>query len=92
MTRDMTTWRKALEEALANRGESFDDVEANTMTEEEMDKEFDPDYTSPEITAPFTVWTKNSVYFPTSSDGYDVWISVVSRNPDGKPTKWYGED
>ena len=32
-----------------------------------------------------TVWTKNSVYFPTQCEGYE-WVGRVSRNPDGKPT------
>jgi hypothetical protein len=88
MIRDITTWRKELEEALTRRGESFDDVEANTMTEEEMDREFESNYTKPEIAVPFTVWTENNVYFPFTCDGFAVWVSVVSRNPNGKPTEW----
>lgn len=84
----MTTWKNELNEALNERGESWADVEANTMTEEDMERQFNDGYGGTEGCA-FTVWTKNSVYFPICYDGAE-WVGSVARNPDGKPTEHQG--
>lgn len=84
----MENWKAMLDEALKENGEVWDDVEANTMTEAEMDEAFDAGYGGTEGIA-FTVWTKNSVYFPICYDGAE-WVGRVSRNPDGKPTDHQG--
>lgn len=84
----MDNWKTMLDEALKENGESWADVEANTMTEEEMAKNFDAGYGGTEG-CPFTVWTKNRVYFPICYDGAE-WVGSVSRNPDGKPTDHQG--
>ncbi|HET6725915.1 MAG TPA: hypothetical protein VFH85_07920 [Gammaproteobacteria bacterium] len=84
----MENWKSMLDEALKENGEAWDDVEANTMTEAEMDKSFDSGYGGTEGEA-FTVWTKNSVYFPVCYDGAER-VGRVSRNPDGKPTDHQG--
>jgi hypothetical protein len=88
MTDEMENWETLLGEALKRHGESFADIESNTLTEEEMVKKFDAGYGGIEG-APFTVWTKNYVYFPVCYDGSE-WVGSVSRNPDGKPTKHKG--
>lgn len=75
-----------LSNALKDNGESWDDVEANTMTEEEMAKEFYSGFGEPEG-RPFTVWTKRSVYFPVCHDGSES-VGRVSRHPNGVPT-WH---
>lgn len=80
----MDNWKTMLGDALKENGESWEDVEANTMTEEEMAKNFDSGFGSIEG-CPFTVWTKNTVYFPICYDGAE-WVGSVARNPDGKPT------
>lgn len=85
---DMENWKQMLDEALKERGESWDDVEANTMTDEEMGRLFDSGYGSEEGCA-FTLWTKNTVYFPIVYDGAES-VGCVSRNPDGKPTMHQG--
>ena len=82
---DVRSWKDMLDTALEFNGESWDDVESNTMTEEEMVRKFYAGFGYTEG-CPFTVWTKNSVYFPTQCEGYE-WIGRVSRNPDGKPTR-----
>ena len=74
--------------ALEENGESWSDVEANTMTDDEMAKNFDSGYGATEG-CPFTVWTKNTVYFPLCYDGSE-WVGSVSRNPDGRPTNHQG--
>ena len=86
--RKMENWKTMLDEALKEHGESWADVEANTMTEEEMAKNFDAGFGGTNG-RPFTVWTKNTVYFPICYDGAE-WVGSVSRNPNGKPTDHQG--
>lgn len=84
----MENWKAMLDNALKGNGESWGDVEANTMTDEEMSKMFYSGYGRIEGCA-FTVWTKNFVYFPVCYDGSE-WVGCVSRNPDRKPTDHIG--
>ena len=84
----MANWKTMLNAALQTNGESLADIEANTMTEQDMTNEFDPDFGSTDG-CPFTVWTKTSVYFPLCYDGAEA-VGRVSRNPDGKPTEHQG--
>jgi len=77
-----------LSRTLEEYGESFADIESNTMTDEDMDTEFDDGYGGEEG-CPFTVWTKSRVYFPACYDGAE-WIASVARNPNGKPTGHVG--
>lgn len=88
MNDQLTNWKTELTEALDEYGETWADVEANTMIDAEMEKSFDPGYGGAEG-CPFTVWTKQSVYFPCVYDGKE-WVGRVSRHPDGKPTKHQG--
>lgn len=83
-----TTWRKQIEAAMKKRNESFNDMQAITLTEAELDEDFDNWYGSEEG-KPFTAWTKNTVYFPVCYDGAE-WVGSVSRNPDGKSTEHQG--
>jgi hypothetical protein len=82
----MSTWREMLEEAMKDRGELFTDLVSSTLSDAEMDKEFDSGYGSANG-EPFTAWSENTVYFPVCYDGQE-WVGFVSRNPDGKPT-WH---
>lgn len=75
----MTTWRELIGEELANRGESWDDVVESTLTEREMDTEFDDGFGSAEG-VPFTLWTAARVYFPTEYDGAEG-VASAPRNP-----------
>ena len=83
-----TTWRKELTSVMSLNGESLDDIVANTMTDEDMDLEFDSVFGGTEG-CEFTVWTENRVYFPICYDGAE-WAGSVSRNPDGVPTAHQG--
>ena len=87
--RKNTDWMTLLEAAFEANGETWDDVEANTMSEDEMLRSFDPGYGGCEG-LPFTVWTSKSVYFPASYDGLE-WVARVARHPDGKPTPHVGK-
>ena len=76
---EMTTWRKEIAEAMEESYDSWDNVVACTLSDAELDAEFNPSYGSNEG-EPFTLWTKSRVYFPVVYDGAE-WASSVSRNP-----------
>ena len=84
----MSTWKELLEYAMKKRGEKLADLEANTLTEADMVKEFDSGYGGTEG-VPFTAWSAKTVYFPICYDGVE-WVGSVSRHPDGKPTEHQG--
>ena len=84
----MDTWRKLLEAAMFYHHETLADLVAITLTDEELNKEFDGGYGSPEG-KPFTAWTANTVYFPIQYDGAES-VGSVARHPDGKPTEHQG--
>lgn len=88
MSTPVTNWKTQLDKTLQMHNESWKNVEANTMTAADMEKMFDDGYGGTEG-CPFTVWTKNSVYFPICYDGAE-WVGRVSRNPDGKATDHQG--
>lgn len=88
MSKKSTTWRDELRSEMAEQGESFDDVEACTLSPEQLDAEFDDGFGGTQG-EPFTVWTRNRVYFPVCYDGAE-WVGSVARNPDGKPTQHVG--
>jgi hypothetical protein len=83
-----TTWRAELVDALRAREETFADIVANTMDDEDMDKRFHDGFGASEGCA-FTVWTLNHVYFPAVYDGSE-WVESVPRNPNGEVTTHVG--
>jgi hypothetical protein len=84
----MSTWKELLEDAMKECGETPAELEANTLTEADMVKEFDSGYGRTEG-APFTAWSAKTVYFPIRYDGAE-WVGSVARHPDGKPTEHQG--
>jgi hypothetical protein len=74
MKEHRTTWRIELA-----RVQAGDTLIANTLTEEEMDKLFDPGFGGSEG-PPFTAWSEEYVYFPAVYDG-EEWVERVPRNP-----------
>ena len=82
------TWRELLDDRLKAQGETWDDITGTTLLESEYDVIFDNGWGGAEG-KPFTVWTKNRVYFPAVYDGSE-WVASVSRNPDGIPTNHVG--
>ncbi len=85
----MTTWRKLIEQELSKNKESWKDVLTTSPKDHKwLDYYFDDDFGSIEG-EPFTIWTKNKVYFPVCYDGSE-WVGSVSRNPDDKPTDHIG--
>lgn len=78
---ETTTWREAIIEAMKVRGENWTDVEACTLTDAQLDVEFDDGYGCVNGKS-FTLWTKRRVYFPVVYDGAE-WCASVPRHPDG---------
>jgi len=68
------TWRKIIASEMKEHGESWDDAISCTLTDDQLDKEFDSGYGGEEG-EPFTVWTKQRVYFPICYDGAE-WCSA----------------
>lgn len=83
-----TTWKEQIEGEMKFYGESPSDIVSSTISEDEMNKEFNNSYGLIKG-IPFTVWTADRVYFPAGYDGAE-WCVSVSRNPDGKPTAHIG--
>lgn len=84
----MTTWRAELNRVFEYAGETWADIESSTLTDAQLDASFDDGWGGEEG-CPFTIWTKNHVYFPACYDGSE-WVASVSRNPDGHPTHHIG--
>ena len=74
-----TAWRKEITSQMIENNETWDSVEACTLSQEDLDIEFDDGFGS-SMGKPFTVWTKNFVYFPAVYDGAE-WVDSVPRNP-----------
>lgn len=75
----MENWKQLITEQLQKNGETWGDIIATTLTEEELNSEFDSGYGWADG-KPFTAWTKNYVYFPAVYDGSE-WCDSVPRNP-----------
>jgi hypothetical protein len=82
------SWKTTLEGVMACHGETLQDLEAITLTDDELAAEFDSGYGGTEG-KPFTAWSTKRVYFPICYDGAE-WVGSVSRHPDGKPTEHQG--
>lgn len=84
----MSTWKALITEELKLQGEDWGDIVSITLTEDELNKEFDDSFGIAEG-KPFTAWTARRVYFPVCYDGSE-WVDSVSRDPDGQPTSHCG--
>lgn len=83
-----TTWRKEITEAMLKNEDKDIANYVSTLSEEELDIEFDAGYGG-EAGEPFTLWTTWHVYFPVSYDGSE-WCGSVYRNPTNIPTEHQG--
>ena len=84
----MKSWKELLLANMADHNETMDDLVDSTLTDEELDVQFDNGFGGPKG-KPFTVWTERRVYFPVVYDGAE-WVASVSRDPDGQPTEHVG--
>lgn len=74
-----TSWRELIEEAMMYNSDSWGNIVESTLTAEEMDEMFYNGYGS-ENGRPFTLWTKEWVYFPLEYDGSES-VGSAPRNP-----------
>lgn len=84
----MKSWKEKITKALELNGETWSDVESHTLDDNGLNTPFDDSYGVTEG-LPFTLWTKDFVYFPACYDGSE-WVASVPRNPNGKPTEHVG--
>lgn len=87
--KDRTCWRRGIEYAMGLHGEGWGDIVSSATPLPALDRMFDSGYGGSEG-EPFTVWTHGRVYFPLVYDGAE-WVGSVSRSPDGKATKHFGD-
>lgn len=81
------TWRKHLKAAMEKNNESFSDIEARSISIEQLDEPFGRKWGRGIIDV-FFVWTKNNVYFPVMvGDLCDEFIGSVPRRPEGWDVK-----
>lgn len=73
----MTTWRKELQRERLSHSDG--PLVANTLSEDELDVEFDAGYGGANG-KPFTAWSAARVYFPVVYDGSE-WVGSAPRNP-----------
>jgi hypothetical protein len=83
-----TTWRKVITKVMLENEDKDINNYVTTLTEEELDVEFDAGYGGEEG-LPFTCWTTYWVYFPLCYDGSE-WCGSVARNPNKIPTRHQG--
>jgi hypothetical protein len=83
-----TSWRQLITEEMGRHGDSWEDVEATTLTDAVLDRPFYDGYGSQEGAA-FTLWTDKRVYFPVMYDGSE-WAASVPRNPNAEATAHVG--
>lgn len=84
----MTSWRAMIREEMDIHNDSFDNVEGCTLTEEELDSDFDGGFGVAEG-KPFTLWTLARVYFPVVYDGSE-WVGSAPRHPCAETTAHQG--
>ncbi len=82
----MTTWRRSLLYWLDRNNETFDDLVSCTLTETDLDFEFNK-HGGPYEGEAFYAWTKDFVYFSKEGECHECTdIGYVPRNPcDAKP-------
>ena len=72
------TWANMLKEAFAEKEEDYSKM-ITTLTEAELNKEFNDGFGSSEG-KPFTAWGEKYVFFPVVYDGAE-WVGCAPRKP-----------
>lgn len=79
-------WRELLTSALCEHGETWADVEFNTLSSWQLDREFDRECERGGG-EPFTMWTDKRIYFPiVRSRDCVTCVGSVPREPSQEPT------
>ena len=80
---NFTTWKELILIEMEKYNETLDDIISNTMSEEEMNKEFDNEWGGNSAYY-FTIWSKTRIYFSAVNDGVFNLVESISRNPNNK--------
>ena len=72
-----TSWREHISIQMEHNEDSWDNFVACAPKDIEWDSLFEDRWGLPD---PFTLWTKDWVYFPVCRDS-DEWVACVPRNP-----------
>lgn len=83
MAAGTVSWRQVISEHLLSHGENEDDIVFSTLSDAEMDRQFDP-RRGWEMHYGFRAWTHSRVLFPVVYEGSE-WVASVPRNPDLDP-------
>ena len=74
-----TTWKELISSHFKETGDTWNDVEAMTLAEADLDVTFDSGYGGSQG-KPFSLWTTRRMYFPVVYDGAE-WVGSAPRNP-----------
>lgn len=85
----MTTWRKEIAFALGENGQSWDDVTCVTLSDGELDVEFNPIESCAEC-IPFVLWTWRNLYFSVVYRDESIVVDFVRRDKCVKATRHVG--
>lgn len=77
----MQTWHDEIEKAMKENGDSFDNLVGSTLSDVKLHKKFGGSDRT--VGKPFTLWTKDWVYFPLWYDNQE-WAGSAPRYPGGK--------
>jgi len=73
------SWKQLIVEEMKLRGDTWENLVGTTLTTKGMNKKFYVGH-GIEEGEPFTLWTKDRVYFPVCYDGAES-VGSVPRNP-----------
>lgn len=79
MADHLTTWRELIDSEMKNHDETWADVVACTLNDDQLRIKFDPGFGSAKG-APFFLWTESRVYFATEYDGAEG-VDSIPRDP-----------
>jgi hypothetical protein len=88
---NMTNWMTLIVKEMRRTGDRISDIEYTTLSNEDLLKEFDSGSGGTEG-KPFTLWTKEYVYFPFSYGGGAEGVASASRYPSSYALKHIGGD
>lgn len=87
-SRELTSWIECISGEMRKNKDDWENMETSTLTDEEFYAPFEARFGGIQG-KPFTLWTRDFVYFPVRSGDYE-WCGSVPRNPCDKATEHKG--
>lgn len=85
----LTNWETLISNEMEVNNDSWDDLVKSTLSKKALKVEFNADAYGTAEGEPFTLWTKEYVYFPVVYDGME-WCGSVPRHPCKEKTHHQG--